>query len=73
MSVCRWWLHLPVQLLAGRHAADYRANMSALRQPDLSRLMYNFTQHNLLQCSLMDINGNNVLCVHSVDTDALRK
>jgi hypothetical protein len=66
-------LHLPVQLLAGRHAADYRANMSALRQPDLSRLMYYFSQHSLLQCSLMDINGNVVLCVHSINTEALRK
>lgn len=60
------------KLLAGRHASEYRANMGVLRQPDLSRLLHNFSQHNYLQCSLLDINGNLLLCAHNIDTDALR-
>jgi hypothetical protein len=61
-----------VQILAGRHATEYRAAMGVLRQPDLARLMYHFSQLNCLQCSLLDINGNLLLCVHNIDTDALR-
>lgn len=46
--------------------------MGVLRQPDLSRLLHSFSQHNYLQCSLLDINGNLLLCAHNIDTDALR-
>lgn len=47
--------------------------MSALRQPDLARLMYHLSQHNLLQCKLLDSNGNLVLIIHSVQHDMLRR
>lgn len=65
--------HVCMQLLAGSRASKYRAAMSALRQPDLARLMYHLSQHNLLQCKLLDSNGNLVLIIHSVQHDMLRR
>jgi hypothetical protein len=63
-------------MLAGRHASEYRANMGILRQPDLSRVLYTFCTAPtgaVLECSFLDINGNLVLCVHSLQMDKLLK
>lgn len=73
LPLLRLVLVFAMQLLAGRHASEYRANMGVLRQPDLARVLYTFCQANLLQCSFLDINGNLVLCVHSLDTAGLTK
>lgn len=50
--------------------------MGILRQPDLSRVLYTFCTApagSVLECSFLDINGNLVLCVHSLQMDKLMK